>query len=127
MIGRRFKIELNLILVENPVLDDIELQLTDGLVTWDPVPGATGYDVVRGDLRTLRETGGNFFLATDSCILAGLPLTSVSQGLPPLPGEGTWYLTRKRDAIGKGTYDSGSSFQVDLRDDEIAGSGDDCP
>ena len=39
----------------------------------------------------------------------------------------TGYLNRTRDAIGKGTYDSGSSFQVDMRDDEIVGSGADCP
>jgi len=86
----------------------VDLSMTETEITWETVPGSTGYDVVTGDLRTLVDSGGNYFLATQSCMLNGQPVTSVSHaGLPPLSGEAFWYLNRKRD--------------------EIAGSGADCP
>ena len=109
------------------LVDPPELSLDSTQISWDPLPGSTGYDVVRGDLGTLRTTGGDFVAATQTCVLNGQAVTSVSHsGGNLLPGEGFWYLNRTRDVVGKGTYDSGYSAQLGLRDQEIAGSGIDC-
>jgi hypothetical protein len=109
------------------LLDPIALSLDETQIFWDALPGATGYDVVRGDLGTLHTSGGDFATATQTCLLNGQLATSVSHDAGNLdPGEGYWYLTRTRDVVGNGTYDSGYSSQVGLRDQEVAGSGVDC-
>jgi hypothetical protein len=109
------------------LLDPIELGLDATQVSWESLPGATGYDVIRGDLGTLRATGGDFLAATQTCLLNGQPDTSTSHSAgSPDPGQGFWYLARTRDVVGKSTYDSGYSSQVGLRDQEVAGSGIDC-
>jgi hypothetical protein len=109
------------------LLDPIRLSLDATQITWDPLPGATGYDVVRGDLGSLRSTGGDYAAATQTCLQNGQLDTTVSHTGGGLgSGQGYWYLARTRDVVGKGTYDSGYSSQVDLRDQEIVASGVDC-
>ena len=109
----------------------IEQSLDGTNVNWGAQPGAAGYgyDVARGDLFELRATGGNFAFpsVTETCLASAAMTTSVDDGDSPLPGEGFWYLVRSIDAGGPSTYESGSSHQPDLRDDEIAASGNDCP
>ena len=97
--------------------------------TWASVTGTTGYDLVRGDLTTLRSTMGDFAAATEACVLNGQPDLFYDHGTDPVPnaGEGYWYLGRTRDAVGNGTFDSGYSSQVGLRDAEIEASGMACP
>lgn len=98
-------------------------------MTWGAVFGATGYDVVRGDLATLRSTAGDFAAATQACVLNGQPDGSYNHAMDPAlaAGQGYWYLSRTRDAVGKGTFDSGHSSQAGLRDGEIEASGVSCP
>ena len=91
------------------------------------LPGTTGYDLVRGNLGALVSSGGDYFLATDTCLVNGLLMNSIPDTDQPMsPGEGFWYLTRTRDPIGSGTYDSGYSSQVGLRSEEIDLSGSGC-
>ena len=109
------------------LLDPIQLTLDATEIDWEELPGATGYDVVRGDLGTLQGTGGDYAAATQTCLLNGQAETEVSHTGGSLgSGEGFWYLVRTRDVVGKGTYDSGFSSQVGLRDQEILASGVDC-
>lgn len=109
------------------LIDPIDLQLDETQVTWAQLPGATGYDLIRGDLGTLVSSGGDFAAATQACLQNGQPNTSISHTLGILaPGQGYWYLSRTRDVVGRGTYDSGFSSQVDLRDQEVLLSGVDC-
>jgi len=84
---------------------------------------------VRGDLATLRATGGDFAAATQACALNGQPDLSYDYSNDPAPAVGTgyWYLSRTRDAVGNGTFDSGHSSQMGLRDTEIQASGASCP
>jgi len=98
-------------------------------VSWSSQDGATGYDVVRGDLQALRSSGGNFALSsvTQLCVADDVAATTASDTNDPAPGAGFWYLVRAVDAAGPATYDSGAPSQVDLRDAEIAGSGNGCP
>ena len=68
----------------------------------------------------LRETGGDFSVATEEC-LDGAAIFNFPGS--PGPGEGFWYLARPVN----GTYDTGAASQVEGRDDEIAASGVVCP
>ena len=89
--------------------------------------GATGYGIVKGDLGTLRGSGGDFSQATEACLSRHRTTRSLSHSDTPTPGEGIWYLVRGENCGGKGSYDSGGARQVGLRDAEIAASGNDCP
>ena len=95
-------------------------------LNWAPTPGATAYDVVRGDLGKLRSTGGDFSAATVECVVEKELGTSTSHaGFPPA-GEGHWFLARAANC-GGGTYDSGGLGQIGSRDAEIEASGGACP
>ncbi len=98
-------------------------------ILWDSSAGSTGYDLVRGDLTTLLVTGGDFAAATLACELNGQPVNDWQHigGTPLAPGEGYWYLSRTRDAVGHGTFGSGYSAQDGERDPEIEASGVSCP
>lgn len=99
---------------------------TDAELSWGVVAGATGYDVVSGDLATLRSSGGDFTTATSACLSNNGTTTSVTDSSAPGAGQGVWFLVRGENCGGKGSYDSVAG-QVGLRDAEIASSGDDCP
>ncbi|HEX6849787.1 MAG TPA: kelch repeat-containing protein [Candidatus Polarisedimenticolaceae bacterium] len=95
-------------------------------LTWFVAPAAVGYDLVRGDLATLRSTGGDFVLATGTCLANDTTSTSFTDGNAPAPG-GFWYLVRASFGGSSGSYDSGAAKQVGSRDGEIAASGVACP
>ena len=105
----------------------VPLTVSRTLLSWDAVPGASGYDVLRGDLILLHDSGGDFSVATEVCLINNQ--TATSWGIPanPGPGEGHWFLIRKLEGSLNGTYDSGASSQIGSRDDEIDASGNDCP
>jgi hypothetical protein len=100
---------------------------TDAELSWGVVAGATGYDIVSGDLGSLRSSGGSFTTATSACLSNNGATTSLTDSSTPAAGQGVWFLVRGENCGGKGTYDSGRAMQVGLRDAEIASSGDDCP
>jgi parallel beta-helix repeat protein len=90
-----------------------------GQIAWTGAPLATAYDVVRGDLNALRQSGGDFTAATRLCMADDtasltLPYTGV-----PNPGEGYWFVVRPVTSTEIGTYDSDGPEQVDSRDSEI--------
>ena len=95
-------------------------------LSWGTVPAATGYDVVRGSLFELQAGGGNFTLATQSCLVNDQPETALLDPDVPIPG-GAWYLIRPANCGGAGTYDDGSASQVGERDAEISSSAAACP
>jgi hypothetical protein len=88
----------------------------------------TGYDLVRGNLATLRASGGDFTSATTACLGNNLPATSLPDpsGPPPVGG-GFFYVLRPVNCGGPGTYDSGAPSQVGSRDPEINASAGACP
>jgi hypothetical protein len=91
------------------------------------VDGALAYDVVRGSVTTLFASRGDFIAATGSCLADNLTQTSVEDADLPLAGEGFWYSVRAEGTACSGTFDSGTSSQVDARDYEINASGSACP
>jgi hypothetical protein len=97
-------------------------------LAWDALGGATGYDVVRGDLELLRASMGNYAAAGISCVENnGQDLQSWDSVVPP-PGEGVFLLVRgTTSSCGFGTYDASGPAQQGGRDAEIAASGGNCP
>lgn len=93
-------------------------------------PGLTR-DLVRGDLNTLRSTGGDFTAALDAiipsdnvCMADNVAAASVADTMADPPAGAAWfYLARCLAA----TYDSGSTHQQGQRDAEIAAAAGACP
>ena len=95
-------------------------------INWLVDPAADRYDVIRGDLATLRSSGGNFTSATGSCLandITGITLVDASA----VPATGFWYLARGALASGIGSYDGGVASQSGSRDAEIAAAPGACP
>ena len=64
---------------------------------------AVRYDVVTGDLSTLRSTGT---FANASCLASDLSSASYTDTRIPLQGDGFYYMTRATNVCGVGTYGS---------------------
>jgi hypothetical protein len=104
-----------------------DLSVSAGTLWWASVPGATGYDLVRGDLGLLQSGGGNFTTATQACLANNAAPTSLAFSADPAIGQGWWFVLRAGTAGGPGTYDDGSASQVGSRDAEIDASPVSCP
>ena len=73
-------------------------------VSWAPDSTAQTYDVLQGDLGSLRDDG-DFRRA--QCLVWRHPATSYADGAVPLPGKGRYYLVRgKADRCRLGTWGS---------------------
>ena len=103
------------------------VQVTDTEITWSPMARAQQFDVVRGDLRALRDAAGDFAASTEECLADDHTGTSLAYAGAPAPQQGFWFLVRAVNCGGPGTYDSEASSQVGPRDAEIAASPDACP
>jgi Periplasmic copper-binding protein (NosD)/Intracellular proteinase inhibitor/Bacterial Ig domain len=91
-------------------------------LSWTAVPEATAYDVLRGDLATLRQTSGDFTASTRLCLDDDLAATSIPYAGIPEPGQAFWFLVRAVNATQAGSYNSGGAGQVGSRDAEIEAS-----
>jgi len=99
----------------------------DVLLTWTVLPGATGYDIVQGDLAALGSNPGGFASATVQCLDRGQTSNALAHAPNPSLGNGFWYAVRGANCGGRGTYDAAQPSQAAPRDLEIASSGNDCP
>jgi len=93
-------------------------------VSWDPVPDATGYDLILGSLAALLSSGGDFAISTNECVANDTSGTEAVHAAEPAPGSGVYYLVRPLSCGGNGSYNEGS--QTGLRDSEIIASGFGC-
>jgi len=94
-----------------------------GEVRWDPDSAPARYDLVRGDLETLRETGGDYQVATDECVASGVTAESIPYSVSPAPGGAYWFLQR---TVGD-SYDAYDTALAEPRDAGIDGSPVSCP
>lgn len=85
-------------------------------LSWPSLAGASGYDVVRGSLNTLRTSAGNFAAATTACLADNQSPPSLGDATSPALGTGYFYLVRGTSCSGSGTYDTASPKQVASRD-----------
>jgi hypothetical protein len=103
------------------------LTMTDATIAWTPLPGATAYDLVRGDLAVLRASGGDFAAATGACLADDWPGTTWVEAADPPPGGAWFYLARGLSCGGNGTYDTGGVGQTGPRDAGIDQAPGSCP
>ena len=95
--------------------------------TWDTLDGATAYDVIRGDLSTLRSSMGDYTSAVVTCSEEDTTGTSTPHGsIPVASGEALWWLVRAVNGAGDGTYDALAFEQSAPRDTGIAASMSSC-
>jgi hypothetical protein len=99
---------------------------SDTDLSWSLLGGATGCDIVGGDIGVLRSSGGDFSLSTQTCLDDNNTTEQCTASDDPALGEAFWFLVRGANCGGNGTYDTGAPSQVGLRDAEIAASGNDC-
>jgi len=95
-------------------------------LSWPAVPGATSYDVVRGDLGLLRSSSGDFSIAVTDCLSndqGGLIYNATND---PDPGQALFYLVRAEACLA-GTYDTAGPGQSAPRDAEVALAPSACP
>ena len=96
-------------------------------VSWNSVGAATGYDLVRGSLKVLSSSHGDFWPSTIDCLENDLTGTSRDDADTPAAGDGYWYLVRAANCGGSATFDSGAPSQVGSRDAGIQASPSSCP
>jgi uncharacterized membrane protein len=95
-------------------------------VDWTAIATATGYDLARGSLESLRSSNGDFSAAA-TCLENDLTGTSRTDADTPDAGDGFWYLVRAVNSGGSATFDSGAPSQVGSRDAGIQASPEACP
>jgi len=97
------------------------------VLSWLPVLGADGFDVVAGDLRALRSSGGDFTTTSLQCVGDDVAGTTTSFDAVPASGEAFWFVVRYCDAGGAESYDDDQSSQQGSRDPGIDVSAGSCP
>ncbi len=107
--------------------DLLTLRVSRNGLWWADVENASSYDVVRGVLKSLHVTDGDFSQATMACLTNNLTGTQIAASMTPEADEGFWFLVREVTSGGNGSYDSGGAGQVAGRDAGIAASGNACP
>jgi hypothetical protein len=99
--------------------EPFRLTLDRSALSWNETPGAYAYDVVRGDLGTLRASSGDFTASVNRCLGENVPPTGLPNSDVPPPGRGFWYLVRGVSDAMNLTYDTGSPQQAAPRDEAI--------
>jgi N-acetylneuraminic acid mutarotase len=94
---------------------------------WTPLPDATRYDVVAGDIVALLSSGGDFTSAILGCLADDSAANALDLSDAPAVGTGFFYLVRGENCGGPGTYDSGDPAQVGSCNAAINASPLSCP
>jgi len=97
----------------------MQIAVSNTGLSWDAVPHTTGYDVVRGDLRALKNSGGDFAASTTNCVAGGTSSTSLIFTADPAPGEAFWFLARWVDGTSDDSYDADDPAQMGSCDADI--------
>ena len=109
-----------------PVLAFDDHRSPERLLWTDTEPGGTRFDLVRGDLTLLLQSGGDFTLATEVCLAADQSERSFDDA--DIPAAGFWYLVRGHNDVSVGTYDDPiPGGQSEPRDTGINAAAGSCP
>lgn len=97
-------------------------------IGWTPLPAASRYDLVKGDLAALASSGGDFASSLLACLDESVDAAHGSdRGVPPT-GNGFYYLVRGVGQCGEaGSFDETGSGQITSRDPGIQASAHACP
>jgi hypothetical protein len=85
---------------------------------WTAVPDASGYDVIRGDLQTLRE-GGAFWDSVESCLADNQVDRLSADDIDSGSSAWTFWLVRAVNCGSAGSWNSGGSGQSGDRNPQI--------
>ncbi|HEV8202533.1 MAG TPA: NosD domain-containing protein [Candidatus Polarisedimenticolia bacterium] len=99
--------------------DDPTLSVEPNRILWTQAPGATGYDVLRGDVNLVRQSGDGFTAAVQVCLADDFTDTQLGYLGVPKVGEAFFFLVRAGTGDVAGTYDDGGAGQVAPRDAAI--------
>jgi subtilisin-like proprotein convertase family protein len=105
----------------------IELAVEPGQLSWTAMAGASGYDLIRGDLAALRASGGQFDQLALTCLQNDAGGSDLPHSENPPAGAGYWYLVRGDGGAEVRSYDSFAISQSGVRDAGIESSGGNCP
>jgi len=114
LVGSNQMLRTDLLCAHNGIPGTIEAVLFDSRTqfSWQGLPEASNYDVVRGELRLLGGATGQL-----TCLSEDTAATSASDASVPSAGKTFFYLVRAANcATQTGTYNSNGSGQVDNRD-----------
>jgi hypothetical protein len=103
------------------------LRVEQTALSWNETLGACSYDVVTGDLRTLRDAGGYFVPSVNQCLADNITALALDFVDEPTPGEGHWILVRGVSVSGSMSYDTGTESQIASRGDGIDAATNSCP
>jgi HYR domain len=94
-----------------PLLIHVENPPGGSRLYWSAVPGALGYDVIRGSLDAIRVDGSQTTLGSVSVLARGMGGTSLvdSSGANPTMGHGFFYLIQQRTSYGGVGYGTESA------------------
>jgi hypothetical protein len=112
-----FRIEGTLTSLTEPV----RVSMDSNALWWDGPAGASGFDVIHGNISTLVENG--FAAATESCLADDQPAGNLPHGMTPDFGDVFWFAARD----GQRSWDSFGLGQMGERDEGVATSGSGCP
>jgi hypothetical protein len=99
-----------------------------GTLSWADTVRAVTYDVIKGDLHSLRDLSGDFAASVTECLANDISVPATDDPEPALDGQAFYYLVRGASCADEiGTYDGGGPGQVASREVGIAGSALDCP
>jgi hypothetical protein len=104
-----------------------DLHLSADEVSWLPLPGAEGYDVLRGDLSVLRQEGGDWSASVELCLADSSAGTTAAVPGEPDPGGAWWILVRAERSGTPTSYDAVTAAQRGTRDDGIEAAPESCP
>ncbi len=110
-----------------PASGRIRLTMTGSALSWSAYPGASAYDLQRGNLAQLKSSGGDFSASTESCLADSQAERSFTDAATPSSGDGYWYLVRAVAGGENETYQSLASSQQGVRDEEIGSASGRCP
>ncbi|MCU0252909.1 MAG: C25 family cysteine peptidase [Acidobacteria bacterium] len=105
----------------------IALSVATDRLDWSALSGVSAYDVVQGSTASLAATGGDFAVATQSCVANDLPAVTLPFTALPAAGDALWLLVRGGGAGSALTYGDLAPGQVAPRDPGIAASASACP
>ena len=110
------------------VVSELMMDADQRTLTWQPAAAALSYVVLRGDLLTLLDTGGDFAASVSTCLESGETDLVAVDRRPPPKGGGLYYLVGGTGYCGEmGTYDSGGTSQAASRDPGLQSAADLCP
>lgn len=110
-----------------PEADRLLVGFTGAGLQWDRWRSDLRFDVVWGSLVGLKNSRGDYSVATLGCAIDDAEAPLLNNGMPPPSGDGYWFLVRAETSAGNGSYDGGEPGQQGLRDAEINASALACP